>query len=194
MSASTSKRRSRTSGGRSFARSKPRPSPRTAPLRRMSDRRREEMALYKRLRLAFFRCHQHCQFPGCRRWAWDIHHMRGRRHGMLNRIEFWMTVCRDHHEWIHRNPAQAASMGLLHLQSWSGEAAGQTAEDASKMAHEIRGVAEGLPPLSGAGAGPGSPAEAHAPDARAAGGQRAVDGDAPGCPMDQRGVIEVDVG
>lgn len=86
--------------------------PRTAPLRRTSEQRRDWEAVYK-LWLAFLRAWNlvparcaRCNRPK----KLDPHHVFGRI-GAL--ILVFIFVCRDCHEWIHDNTKQARADGWL---------------------------------------------------------------------------------
>lgn len=55
-------------------------------------------------------------YPICRKLshaATDIHHKRGRVGKLLLDMTHWLPVCRLAHNWIHDNPAEAKSKGLL---------------------------------------------------------------------------------
>lgn len=56
---------------------------------------------------------QTCRFQGCRCRKVDIHHTRGRVGSLLTATEYWVPVCRTHHNWIGENPVQARQLGLL---------------------------------------------------------------------------------
>lgn len=53
-----------------------------------------------------------CQFPGCCRWATDVHHPQGRiGERLLNKDEF-KGLCREHHTWAETHPKEAKELGL----------------------------------------------------------------------------------
>lgn len=95
------------------------------PLKRVSSKRSKELREYAKLRKAYLEAHPYCQV-----WiqegiingtslndpplSTDIHHVRGRWHGRLNDTKYWLAVCRESHEKIHRNPAWAYERGYLH--------------------------------------------------------------------------------
>jgi hypothetical protein len=43
----------------------------------------------------------------------DIHHMKGRFKARLTDEQFWLPVCRFHHDKIHHEPAWAKANGWL---------------------------------------------------------------------------------
>jgi hypothetical protein len=43
----------------------------------------------------------------------DCHHSRGRLHELLLMQEFWIPLCRAHHDMVKANPGLAISYGLL---------------------------------------------------------------------------------
>lgn len=94
------------------------PKPRK-PLRKVSQKRAKQLAVYRRARVQFLR-----EFPVCEaclvidpdsipRKATDIHHMAGRIGEKLNDMNDWLPVCRDCHHWIHDNPSAARAAFLL---------------------------------------------------------------------------------
>ena len=81
-----------------------------------SQKRKEEMTEYKKLRSAYLKKHPGCICFGkmqCGAKATDIHHIRGRIHGLLNDQQFWMPVCRKAHDWIGDNMEAARALGWL---------------------------------------------------------------------------------
>jgi hypothetical protein len=82
------------------------------PLRKESEKRQEERAIYSEKRKAYLETHTFCEFDGCTRIATDIHHKARRGANYLDESTFF-AACRVHHRWIHGNPAEAREMGLL---------------------------------------------------------------------------------
>ena len=83
---------------------------RTKPVRPMSEKRQKEMKEYMKLRRKFLKENPICQCE-CDRKSVDVHHTRGRAGKMLNLTQFWLAVCRQHHDWVHLNPDQARRLG-----------------------------------------------------------------------------------
>lgn len=82
------------------------------PLRKVSDKRRQQLRLYSRDRKAFLAgkpiceiCHRGCSF--------DVHHRRGRYGLSLLDQEDWLAICRSCHDEIHRNPRRARTLGYI---------------------------------------------------------------------------------
>lgn len=96
---------------------------RRTPIRRVSKKRAKDMVEYSRLRKEFLEQHPYCQ-------AWnkirthlnlvatlpppstEVHHIKGRRSFYLD-VRYFLAVCRDSHDWIHRHPMDARKLGLL---------------------------------------------------------------------------------
>lgn len=68
------------------------------------------MARYSKLKKAYME-----QFPICEickeRQAVDIHHRLGRTGERLNQTSWWMALCRQDHDKVHREPIWATKMG-----------------------------------------------------------------------------------
>lgn len=98
------------------------------PLKRVSSKRSKELREYAKLRKAYLEAHPYCEV-----WlqegiidgtslhdllmlaplATDIHHVRGRWGKRLNDTSYWLAVCRQSHDRIHRDPAWAYERGYL---------------------------------------------------------------------------------
>lgn len=75
---------------------------RRAPLRRVSSKRRTQLAHYRELRREFLsgQGYRYCENCGTER-ATQIHH-KDRRHGkLLNDTSTWMALCWQCHQKIH---------------------------------------------------------------------------------------------
>jgi hypothetical protein len=90
--------------------------PRTR-IKPISHARAGRLKEYARLKRAFWKDpkHKNCCFEGCQREATEIHHKFGRVGKLLNATEHWKGLCRWHHDWVHRDPDGARSLGLLAL-------------------------------------------------------------------------------
>lgn len=84
---------------------------RIAPL---SDKRKIEQREYLKSRLIFLNEHQKCEagLTGCRIWATEVHHKRGRIGRLLLNILYWLAVCRVCHRWIEEHPEEAKEKGF----------------------------------------------------------------------------------
>lgn len=81
-------------------------------LRGMSSSRRDKMKDYMKLRSVFLRGRP-CAFPGCMRQAEDVHHSRGRAGKLFLAVEFFIGLCRRHHDWVGNNIEKARQLGLI---------------------------------------------------------------------------------
>ena len=87
------------------------------PIAPKSKKQRILDSAYTKLRRIYLTNNPTCQacLPGCSGEATDIHHT----YAGANRSEYflsvstWLGVCRGCHDWIHANPKEARSMGLL---------------------------------------------------------------------------------
>ena len=96
----------------------------------MSKRRQRESKEYSKLRKEFLAQRPICEahmfvFPADGHYttdfehmiytesSTDVHHTAGRHKGNYLNRDTWLAVCRDCHDWIHKNPKQAEEMGLL---------------------------------------------------------------------------------
>lgn len=92
--------------------------PRFRMIRKVSLKRAAQMREYRKLRREYLAAYPEClacvlrgkQKPGR---AVDIHHRRGRAGRMLLAREWWVTICRDCHDWVGRNPVEAQAYDLL---------------------------------------------------------------------------------
>lgn len=68
----------------------------------IGDKRKEDLKLYKVLRIGFLKKHPMCAvFPGKK--ATEVHHKSGRgKH--LNNVSTWLAVSREGHQAIEMNP------------------------------------------------------------------------------------------
>lgn len=112
------------------------------PIRKVGQKRRQELAIYHKFRKAYL-----IRFPWCQAYCirrgidyrvvrdnngvypevtqggmvhWlrvppssEIHHVAGRTGWRLNDDTKWLAICRAEHTFIHENPGVARSLGLL---------------------------------------------------------------------------------
>ncbi len=80
----------------------------------MSEKRAEEMVLYKEMRVAFMKENKVCAagLDGCTKKATDVHHMAGRTNAMLLDQTKWLAVCRNCHRQITDNSEMAIAKSL----------------------------------------------------------------------------------
>lgn len=86
-------------------------------MKKVSRQREKQNREYSKLRKAFLEEHPTCRV--CEesgyvaQAATEIHHADGRENELLNKTESWIPICRDHHYWVHDNPAKARLKGWL---------------------------------------------------------------------------------
>jgi hypothetical protein len=51
-----------------------------------------------------------CCVPGCRNYANDRHHTRGKTRTLQNLARYWAPLCRPHHEIAHNDPKWAQAI------------------------------------------------------------------------------------
>lgn len=86
------------------------PKVKVVSISKVSKSLKNELKIYHKLRHEFLNKNKKCQFKGCIKPSEDVHHMKGR--GMnLNKTEYFMAVCRHHHNVIEHNPEYAYEMG-----------------------------------------------------------------------------------
>ena len=91
--------------------------PTSSEIPRVSAKRAKKDAEYAKLRQRYLTENPLCMVNvnGCMHNATDIHH----KFAGSNRDAFylvqstWLAVCRNCHDWIHANPANARTMGWL---------------------------------------------------------------------------------
>lgn len=94
----------------------------------MSDKRAAEMVEYRKEKKAWLESQPVCERCGCvfadeimlTPVEPDLHHKRGRTGRLLRDQRFWIALCRDCHDWVHNNMAEARNMDLLcELGEWN---------------------------------------------------------------------------
>lgn len=89
-----------------------RPARKRRRVSQVSDKRRREGALYRKLAREFLKLNPRCAVHTFWR-SEEIHHARGRAGTLLLDRRFWKAVSSKGHEWIHQNMAKARTLGLL---------------------------------------------------------------------------------
>ena len=82
-------------------------------LRPVSKKRAKQNKIYSLYRNIYLTNHPACEICGNK--ATQIHHKKGRFGDRLNNMEFFMSICHECHEWIHRNPMEAYAKGYMLL-------------------------------------------------------------------------------
>lgn len=80
------------------------------PIRRVSKKRAGDLRKYSMYAADYLKAHPNCEV--CGDSSDCIHHKRGR--GIhLNKTEFFLSVCHNCHNYIHRNPMWSKRMGYM---------------------------------------------------------------------------------
>jgi len=80
-------------------------------MKRISDRRREQLKAYTKVRDEFMAAHPTCHH--CGKKSQDPHHLRGRIGSLLTDTRYLIALCRKCHDFVGANPAKARELGLL---------------------------------------------------------------------------------
>lgn len=83
-------------------------------VKKVSDKRKVENEEYFKLRDKFLKENPECQAgieTICTKESEDVHHMIGRGKELLN-TKFWLSVCRNCHNFIGENPIEAMKRNL----------------------------------------------------------------------------------
>ena len=76
------------------------------PLKKISDKRKKQVAAYSVLREQFLKDNPNCAvFPHLK--ATEIHHTHHRENERLNDTRYWLAVSRRGHQYIHNNPEES---------------------------------------------------------------------------------------
>lgn len=78
----------------------------------MSDKRKELQKEYLKLRKEFLRLHPICAEAECKQPAVDIHHSAGKTGDMLIDVDFFIPLCRKHHQYYEVRPIEAKEKGI----------------------------------------------------------------------------------
>tara|TARA_R110000850_G_scaffold191133_1_gene317913 strand:+ start:40 stop:417 length:378 start_codon:yes stop_codon:yes gene_type:complete len=78
----------------------------------ISDKKSKELAIYRVNRDKFMDENPICQYGNCKREVNDLHHKAGRGIELTN-VKNFMSVCREHHTYIHLHPKESRSLGYL---------------------------------------------------------------------------------
>ena len=81
-------------------------------VRQVSKSQAQRNNAYRSARNRFMKANPRCQALGCNKASTELHHMRGRRHLLLDE-RFWKALCREHHEMCTSSPSQAHDLGIV---------------------------------------------------------------------------------
>ena len=76
----------------------------------ISDKHKERLEQYFRMREEYFSEHPVCEFPGCSSKDIQLHHKSGRIGENL--FKDFCSLCFIHHRWVEDNPEQAKLLNL----------------------------------------------------------------------------------
>ena len=80
----------------------------------VSDKRLEELSIYRPLRDKYLSEHPVCEVKDCNRQTTNLHHKNGRRGKMLYNTDYFFAACSEcHPKRIHENPKWARENGYL---------------------------------------------------------------------------------
>lgn len=80
----------------------------------ISDKKLEELAIYRPLRDKYLAEHPICEVKGCGRKTTNLHHKKGRIGKLLFDTEYFMACCElCHPQKIHNNPVWSRENGYL---------------------------------------------------------------------------------
>jgi len=82
-----------------------------AKIKPRSQKRAKEYAEYRPIRNEFLLDNPICQFKGCNKESVDNHHKRGKIGRRLLDKRWFLAVCREHHDYLERNPNYAKANG-----------------------------------------------------------------------------------
>ena len=81
-------------------------------IRKMSPKRKRDSVRYDILRRQHLDANPVCAFEGCTAPAVHVHHQKKRGKYYLDTTTF-LSMCFQHHRWIHDNENEARAKGLL---------------------------------------------------------------------------------
>lgn len=85
---------------------------RRAPVKPVSDKRREEKKVYDVRRVVFLEAHPVCEFPkGCHERATTVHHLQGRVGDLYLDESKWVPACLTHNLWSDDHPVESKAIG-----------------------------------------------------------------------------------
>lgn len=83
-------------------------------VKEVSDKREEELKIYKKERKAYLKLHPDCaaKLNGCTGKANQVHHKKGRVGKLFLDKKHWLGVCMNCHLKLEPNPNEAKEKGL----------------------------------------------------------------------------------
>ena len=81
-------------------------------IKSVSDKKLVELAEYRIVRDVYLKDHPICEFYTCDCREVELHHKKSRKYYLCD-VSVFMSVCREHHIWIHENDSEARELGYL---------------------------------------------------------------------------------
>lgn len=82
------------------------------PIAPISNKRKEALKRYRRLRDRYFIDHPVCEYPECDSTDITLHHGKGRCGAFLTDKRYFKSLCLKHHQFVEENPLTAQKLGL----------------------------------------------------------------------------------
>jgi hypothetical protein len=83
----------------------------TKPIKKVSEKQKDRNFKYKRLREDYIKNNPICEFEDCNKPVQEVHHKSGRIGKSM--FQDFMSVCSDHHFYIHNHPEESYLKGYL---------------------------------------------------------------------------------
>jgi hypothetical protein len=87
------------------------------PANKVSPKRAGQIAEYVKLKREYIALYPVCEVPECDLKAVEIHHQRGKEGERLTDVNYFMSVCRKHHEEMTEHSKDAIDKGYSHLRT-----------------------------------------------------------------------------
>lgn len=84
------------------------------PVRKVSHKRAEQMTEYMKLRNEYLALYPVCEVEDCNELSCDMHHQRGKEGERLLDTNYFMAVCRNHHNYYTEHSKEAIEQGVSH--------------------------------------------------------------------------------
>ena len=84
------------------------------PIKKKSEKRKNDEKLYKELRINFLNENSYCKakLPGCTGMATECHHSKGRIGKNYLDVDTFVALCHSCHVWVTENSKEAIELGL----------------------------------------------------------------------------------
>jgi hypothetical protein len=89
--------------------------PSTHQIKKRSDKKKTDDALYTILNRKYLKDHERCEIntASCTSVATEVHHTAYRTGTNYLDTNTWKASCRACHQWVHSNPKEARDLGFL---------------------------------------------------------------------------------